>query len=508
MKLEQDWGSDRRLASKRLFTAAGDDVWHVSYGYDGDDNITSITDHVTPANSRSFGYDSVDRLNRVDGGTSGFAREDYVHDKNGNLLGVERRVNVGDSSPAQSDVHAIASGTNRLTSVVHAAGTRSFTHDARGNLTADTRPAGAGVTLGYDGHARLASYARAGAETQAMLYNGFDERVGVTTLLGGSAVEERRFAYDAGHRIVGEYGATGADLRAEYIWLLPEVGEGSAFGGDDGLGGYMPLAVAVPDGAASKLHWVQGNHLGTPAVTTDASGAMVAPSGYARIGFPGQVEQHADLYYNYYRDYDPTLGRYAQADPIGLDGDINPYVYAQANPLAGGDPNGLQAISIQVPRVPVRRPGLSPTGRNPLAEGGYTRPRPLPSPQKSVPIPRETFIGRPGRMPTRQEVLLRQAQNIERSGRCYYGPLPAGIGSTWTQNPTRSLGGISYTDPISGAEIRFMPGNPNSRWPNSQKPYVRWDANGDARDIRGRSVPRESPEAHIPTREWMKDIRK
>ncbi|WP_338426916.1 hypothetical protein [Sphingopyxis kveilinensis] len=117
LKLEQDWGSDRRLASKRLFTAAGDDVWHVSYGYDGDDNITSITDHVTPANSRSFGYDSVDRLNRVDGGTGGFAREDYVHDKNGNLLGVERRVNAGDASPSQSDVHAVASGTNRLTSV-------------------------------------------------------------------------------------------------------------------------------------------------------------------------------------------------------------------------------------------------------------------------------------------------------------------------------------------------------------------------------------------------------
>jgi len=64
--------------------------------------------------------------------------------------------------------------------VVHAAGTRSFSHDARGSLIADTRPAGAGVTLAYDDHARLASYARAGAETQAMLYNGFDERVGLT----------------------------------------------------------------------------------------------------------------------------------------------------------------------------------------------------------------------------------------------------------------------------------------------------------------------------------------
>lgn len=157
--------------------AARTDVWHLSYGYDADDNITAITDHVTPANSRSFGYDSVDRLNRVDGGASGFAREDYVHDRNGNLLRVERRLNAGDTSPAQSDTYVIASGTNRLGYVAHAAGTRSFTHDARGNLTADTRPAGAGVTLGYDGHARLASYARTGGETQTMLHNGFDANV-------------------------------------------------------------------------------------------------------------------------------------------------------------------------------------------------------------------------------------------------------------------------------------------------------------------------------------------
>lgn len=356
LKLSQDWGSDRRLASKRLATAGGSDVWHLTYAYDDDDNITAITDLVTAANSRSFGYDSVDRLSRVDGGTGSFAREDYLHDKNGNVTTVERRVNVADVSPAQSDVHARTSGTNRIASVTHPGGVRSFTHDARGNLVTDSRLSGAGVTLGYDGHARLASYARAGTETQAMLYNGFDERVGLTTTLAGSPVEERRYVYDAGHRIVGEYGATTSDLRAEYIWLQPEVGEASPFGGDDGLGGYMPLAVAVPDGASSKIHWVQGNHLGTPVVTTDASGTPVVPSGYGRIGFPGQIEQHADLYYNYYRDYDPTLGRYVQADPIGLGGDVNPYVYAGANALRRYDPNGLRTI----PRgwsIPIPIPG-------------------------------------------------------------------------------------------------------------------------------------------------------
>jgi hypothetical protein len=49
----------------------------------------------------------------------------------------------------------------------------------------------------------------------------------------------------------------------------------------------MPVAVA--DGASSKIHWTQSNHLGTPVVTTDAGGAIVAPSDYGRIGFAGMT---------------------------------------------------------------------------------------------------------------------------------------------------------------------------------------------------------------------------
>lgn len=298
-------------------------------------------------NSRSFGYDSVDRLTRADSAGGAYPREDYVHDKNGKRTVVERRVNIADTVPTESDSYTRTSGTNRIASVALAGGgTRSFTHDARGNLTAETRPGGPSITIGYDGYARLASYSIAGAETQAMLYNGIDERVGLTISLDGSTFAERRYIYDIGHRITGEYGATTADLRAEYIWFLPEVGDASAFGGGDGLGGYMPLAVAVPDAVGSKLQWVQGNHLGTSVVTTDATGTVIAPSGYDRIGFPGQTQQHADLYYNYYRDYDPTLGRYVQADPIGLDGNQNPYLYVGANPLSRIDPLGLEFLNV------------------------------------------------------------------------------------------------------------------------------------------------------------------
>lgn len=45
--------------------------------------------------------------------------------------------------------------------------------------------------------------------------------------------------------------------------------------------------------------------------------------------------------YNYFRDYDPSTGRYVQSDPIGLRGGLNTFSYTGSNPVDTSDAGGL-----------------------------------------------------------------------------------------------------------------------------------------------------------------------
>jgi len=63
------------------------------------------------------------------------------------------------------------------------------------------------------------------------------------------------------------------------------------------------------------------------------------------LRLPGQYyDAESGLHYNYFRDYEPDIGRYLRSDPVGIKGGINTYAYANGDPVFFVDPFGLEVF--------------------------------------------------------------------------------------------------------------------------------------------------------------------
>ena len=139
----------------------------------------------------------------------------------------------------------------------------------------------------------------------------------------------------------------------------------------------VALTVALLSPAALRaetLYFIHVDHLGTPRLAIGEDGVerwrwdqlepfgdnvpieTMGTEGYPinlPLRFPGQyADKETGLHYNYFRDYDPSIGRYGESDPIGLDGGLNTYAYVEGSPLAFVDLKGLYKYSdASVPRV-------------------------------------------------------------------------------------------------------------------------------------------------------------
>ncbi|TWI60724.1 RHS repeat-associated protein, partial [Desulfobotulus alkaliphilus] len=57
-------------------------------------------------------------------------------------------------------------------------------------------------------------------------------------------------------------------------------------------------------------------------------------------------DEETGLHYNWWRYYDPEVGRYLRVDPIGLEGGINLFRFVENNPINNIDFNGLSCIKL------------------------------------------------------------------------------------------------------------------------------------------------------------------
>jgi len=77
----------------------------------------------------------------------------------------------------------------------------------------------------------------------------------------------------------------------------------------------------------------------------DAWGNKLASTGtIPQFGYTGREPDETGLIYYRARYYDPSIGRFTQRDPVGLNAGINAYAYVNANPVNFTNPQGLEAF--------------------------------------------------------------------------------------------------------------------------------------------------------------------
>jgi RHS repeat-associated protein len=283
--------------------------------------------------SLNQGYDNQYRISSIVVGS--ILNLTYGYDPNGNINSILDAVNPpGGQALEFPGIYSYQTGTNKLT---HIAGTPpiDYGYDSNGNITTENA-----WTYIYDLSNQLIRVLDGANQIAEYTFNGAGQRIKKVT-----QTETRIFHYDLWGHIIAETNQTG-QLLAEYVYL-----------------GDQLLAMIKPGELAYYFH---NDHLGTPQVLTDGNGsiawkAVYTPFGEAVISiatvenpfrFPGQYDDpETGLHYNYYRYYNPPIGRYITTDPIGLEGGINLYLYVQANPINRIDPLGLHWLS--GPRGPI-----------------------------------------------------------------------------------------------------------------------------------------------------------
>lgn len=296
------------------------------FGYDANDNLTSVTD--PRGKVTSYVYTGFGDLKQQTSPDTGVANN--VYGSGGNLYtSTDARSKTGTRSydalnrltqlayPDQTIGYSYDAGTNnkgRLMQVTDGSASTRWTYATQGRVASRTQVMGSvskTVGYGYNSAGQLTTLSTPSGQTITYAYANnriASVTVNSTTLLDSVLYDPfgpvRQWDWGNATLAVRTFGATHQRFRVRHCEL-----------------------------SAQRAR-------ATDAANQDPDGDSTAFANQLR--FPGQYfDSETGLSYNYFRDYDPVIGRYVESDPIGLEGGSNTYTYAKNAPAISTDEFGL-----------------------------------------------------------------------------------------------------------------------------------------------------------------------
>nr|WP_281720112.1 SpvB/TcaC N-terminal domain-containing protein [Nitrosomonas nitrosa] len=317
--------------------------------------------------------DAAGRFAPNDGNAMGTYIERYVYDAVGNFLQMQHRGSdsahlgwtraygyIEPSLIEDGNGGALLKTSNRLTRTIIGATAETYStggdgYDAQGNMLRMPHLGGglAGPSMHWDYKDQLRQTDLGGGGASFYVYDASGQRVRKVWEKAPGLTEER--IYLGGFEIFRRYGgANGAHtLERETLHVMDDKQRIA-------LVETCTLDTASTDRTPRQLIRYQfGNHLGSASLELDEEAQIISYEEYVPYGstsyqavrsqtespkryrYTGmERDEESGFEYHSARYYSPWLGRWMSADPIGITGGINLYLYCSNNPSGKADPSG------------------------------------------------------------------------------------------------------------------------------------------------------------------------